>query len=109
MTALLAAVLATAEQLGVRDDLYRQWASDDADFATRAEQRVRQASAKAWRFVGEMEEIAATFRDAGLPGEFHAAAAEVYRRLSPFKMAQEIAAFEEVLAALREMPAPAGR
>ena len=30
--------------------------------------------------VGEMEEIAATFADAGLPDGFHRAAAEVYRR-----------------------------
>lgn len=32
-----------------------------------------------------MEEIAATFRDAGLPDGFHGAAAEVFRRLTPFK------------------------
>lgn len=99
-TALLAAVVATAERLGVRDNLYRQWDSDDADSATRAEQRVRQAGAKAWRFVGEMDEISATFHGAGLPGEFHAAAAEIYRRLAPFKVAQGTAPFEEVLAAL---------
>jgi enhancing lycopene biosynthesis protein 2 len=32
-----------------------------------------------------MDEIAATFRDAGLPSGFHAASAEVYRRLAGFK------------------------
>ena len=40
---------------------------------------------KAWRFVGEMEEIAATFAAAGLPDGFHLAAAEVWRRLSSYK------------------------
>ncbi len=101
-TALLAAVVATAERLGVRDNLYRQWDSDDADSAKRAEQRVRQAGAKAWRFVGEMDEISATFRSAGLPGEFHAVAAEIYRRLAPFKMGHGSAPFGDLLAALRD-------
>jgi hypothetical protein len=32
-----------------------------------------------------MEEIAATFRDAGLPSGFHDAAANVFRRLAGFK------------------------
>jgi hypothetical protein len=32
-----------------------------------------------------MEEIAATFEAAGLPGGFHLAAAELYRRLADFK------------------------
>lgn len=108
-TALLAAILATAEQLGVRDDLYRQWVRDDTDFAKQTEQRVRQAGAKAWRFIGEMEEIAATFRDAGLPGEFHIAAATVYRRLATLKAAQGDPAFEDVLTALQEMGSPLGQ
>jgi len=106
-TALLAAVVATAERLGVRDNLYRQWDSDDAGSAKRAEQRVRQAGAKAWRFVGEMDEISATFRDTGLPAEFHVAAAEIYRRLAPFKVAQGTTPFVDVLAALRDGDASA--
>ena len=101
-TALLAAVVATADQLRVREDLYQQWDREDAGSVNRAEHRVRQAGAKAWRFVGEMDEIAATFRSAGLPGEFHVAAAEIYRRLAPFKNAQGVRPFEEVLAALRD-------
>ena len=32
-----------------------------------------------------MDEIAATFRDAGLPSGFHDAAADVFRRLAGFK------------------------
>ena len=32
-----------------------------------------------------MEEISATFQQAGVPGGFHAAAAEVYGRLAGFK------------------------
>ena len=41
---------------------------------------VRSATAKGWRWVAEMEEIAATFAAAGQPDGFHRAAAEIYRR-----------------------------
>jgi 3-hydroxyisobutyrate dehydrogenase-like beta-hydroxyacid dehydrogenase len=101
-TALLCAILATAERLGVREELYQQWAHDDAGFSEQVSQRVRGATAKAWRFVGEMEEIAATFGDAGMPGDFHAAAAIVYRRLARFKDASAAPALEDVLGALLE-------
>ena len=40
----------------------------------------RSAQAKGWRWVGEMEEIAAAFAAAGAPDGFHRAAAEVFRR-----------------------------
>jgi 3-hydroxyisobutyrate dehydrogenase-like beta-hydroxyacid dehydrogenase len=99
-TALLTAILATAEELGVRADLARHWQRDDPQFAEQVEQRVRQVTAKAWRFAGEMEEIAGTFRSAGMPGEFHAAAANVYRRLADFKAARSTPELEDVLAAL---------
>jgi hypothetical protein len=47
-----------------------------------------------------MEEIAATFESAGLPGGFHAAAADLYRRMADFKDAPASPPLEEVLAAL---------
>jgi 3-hydroxyisobutyrate dehydrogenase-like beta-hydroxyacid dehydrogenase len=99
-TALLCAILATAERLGVREALEQQWTHDDAGFAQDTTKRVRQVTAKAWRFAGEMDEIAATFRDAGMPGDFHAAAAIVYRRLAEFKDAPATPALEDVLGAL---------
>ena len=99
-TALLCAVVAAAEQLGVREDLNRQWTHDDPRFPDQTAGRVRRVTAKAWRFAGEMDEIAATFRSAGLPGEFHAAAATLYRRLAGFKDATATPSLEEVLAAL---------
>lgn len=98
-TALLCAVLAAAEGLGVRPALMRLWASD-GELAAQAPQRARSVTAKAWRFTGEMDEIAATFRSVGLPGEFHAAAGEIYRRLADFKDAEALPALEAVLAAL---------
>ncbi|MCK7519679.1 MAG: DUF1932 domain-containing protein [Ignavibacteriales bacterium] len=42
-------------------------------------------TAKAWRFEGEMHEIASTFEGAGLPDGFHEAAAEIYHRMAGFK------------------------
>lgn len=100
-TALLAAVVATADQLDVSEKLYQQWAREEADAAKRNVQRVRGVTAKAWRFAGEMEEIAATFRAAGLPDGFHQAAADLYRRIAHFKDAAATPALEEVLAALQ--------
>lgn len=102
-TALLSAILATAESLGVREALFEQWNREGGDFAGQTVQRVRRVTAKAWRFEGEMQEIAATFRDAGLPGEFHEGAAEVYRRLAQFKGAEAVPSLEAVLAALLQM------
>src|SRR6266487_3735599 len=99
-TALLCAILATAENLGVREALEQQWEHDGQGFAEQVSQRVRRVTAKAWRFAGEMEEIATTFRDAGMPGEFHAAAAIIYRRLAQFKDSQTTPSLEEVLGAL---------
>jgi 3-hydroxyisobutyrate dehydrogenase-like beta-hydroxyacid dehydrogenase len=99
-TALLGAILATAESFGVRPELERQWSRDGSDFAEKTAQRVRGVTAKAWRFAGEMEEIAATFGAAGLPGEFHLAAAELYRRIAHFKDAPSTPELEEVLSSL---------
>ena len=55
---------------------------------------------KAWRFVGEMEEIAATFSAAGLPAGFHEACAAVYGRLDRYKDAPAPPTFAEVAEAL---------
>jgi 3-hydroxyisobutyrate dehydrogenase-like beta-hydroxyacid dehydrogenase len=99
-TALLCAILATAERLRVREALEQQWAHEDAAFAEQVSKRVRGVTAKAWRFAGEMEEIAMTFRDAGMPGDFHAAAATIYHRLAHFKDTETTPMLEDVLAAL---------
>ena len=99
-SALLAATLGAAEALGVREELAQQWTRSGRDMAEEAPRSARNVTGKAWRFVGEMEEISATFAGAGLPGDFHQGAAEVYRRLSAFKDAPQTPALDEVLAAL---------
>ncbi|MFA9402161.1 MAG: DUF1932 domain-containing protein [Anaerolineales bacterium] len=99
-TALLCAILAAAEELGVRTELQRQWSRNESDFADQAAARVRRATVKAWRFTGEMDEIAATFAGAGVPAGFHEAAGEIFRRLAHFKAEPEQPSLAEVLEAL---------
>ena len=99
-TALLCAVLATAEELNVRGALETQWARGGSNFKDQAHARVRGVTAKAWRFSGEMEEIAATFGTAGIPDGFHEAAGKIYRRISHFKGAESLPPLAEVLSAL---------
>ena len=99
-SALLAAILATAEALSVREDLYAHWNMEQANFSEQTNTRVARVTAKAWRFEGEMREIATTFREAGLPGEFHEAAAEIYGRLAGFKGSTNLPPFHEVIDSL---------
>jgi len=82
--ALLAAVMGTADRLGVLDELRREWARPGRVGGPN-EAHLLRAAPKAWRWSAEMYEIAATLEAAGMPPEFHRAAAEVYERLREFK------------------------
>ena len=99
-TALLSAILALAESLAVRDELYQQWEMDEESFSEQVNRRVTRVTAKAWRFEGEMKEIASTFRDAHLPDGFHLAAAEIYRRMADFKDGRENPSVEDIIKTL---------
>ena len=99
-TALLAAIVAASETLGIREELYQQWDMDNPGFSEQVNQRVTRVTAKAWRFEGEMKEIAETFREAGLPGEFHEAAAQIYHRMSGFKDSTATPSLPDILAKL---------
>jgi 3-hydroxyisobutyrate dehydrogenase-like beta-hydroxyacid dehydrogenase len=103
-TALLTTILALAETSGVRQELEIQWERDEPGSSEQAERRARRVTAKAWRFAGEMDEIASTFESAGLPGGFHRAAGEIYRRLEHFKDTEELPELEAVLKALMSGP-----
>jgi 3-hydroxyisobutyrate dehydrogenase-like beta-hydroxyacid dehydrogenase len=100
--ALLAAIIATAENLGVREALFEQWKHDDAALPAQVEKRIQANAPKAWRFVGEMEEISRTFREAGAPGDFHTGAADIYARLAKFKDARTPPTLQDILLALTE-------
>ena len=99
-TALLSAIYGVAENLGVRAELEREWGMRSAEAVGQRRDQVRGVTAKAWRFAGEMQEIAATFELAGLPPGFFEAAYEVYTRMAGFKDAEDVPELEAVLAAL---------
>jgi 3-hydroxyisobutyrate dehydrogenase-like beta-hydroxyacid dehydrogenase len=99
-TALLAAIRALAEHEGVEAALLAEWRLSQPDLEKRSEVVTAQAR-KAWRWIGEMEEIAASFEAAGLPGGFHLAAAELYRGLAAFKDGAKPPALAEVTKAIR--------
>lgn len=83
--ALVLAIRALAAREGVDQALLQEWAISQPDLERRSIQAAGVAVPKAWRYVGEMKEIAATFAVAGLPSGFHTAAANLYERLTPFK------------------------
>ena len=103
-TALLAAILSTAENFDVRNELEEQWTKYDLEFVEQAHNRTKRVTAKAWRFAGEMDEIAATFAEAGQPSGFHEAAGEIYRSIASFKTAEETPELEDVLGKLLNNP-----
>jgi 3-hydroxyisobutyrate dehydrogenase-like beta-hydroxyacid dehydrogenase len=78
--ALLLTARALARAEGVEQTLLDEWAQSQPSLADRSAGAARAASAKGWRWVAEMEEIAASMAAAGLPDGFHQAAAEVFRR-----------------------------
>jgi 3-hydroxyisobutyrate dehydrogenase-like beta-hydroxyacid dehydrogenase len=82
-TALLGVIRALANFEGVDDALMREWRDSMPGVAEQSEHIVQRAW-KAWRWSGEMEEIAASFDAAGLPSGF-LANAEIYRRLADLK------------------------
>ncbi len=98
--ALLLSVRAAARAHGVEDGLLREWAISQPGLEKRSVRAAATAAPKAWRFAGEMEEIADTLAAAGLSEGFHRAAAEAYRRLAGFRCEPEGVSVEDVVAAL---------
>ena len=81
-SALLLAARALARAGGVERTLLAEWALSQPALAERSEGAAAAAAAKGWRWVAEMEEIAASMTSAGLPAGFHQAAADIYDRAS---------------------------
>ena len=99
--ALLLAVRALARAEGVEDTLLAEWALSQPSLPDRSRGSARSATLKGWRWVAEMEEISATLAAAGLPGGFHQAAAEIFRRTPRASAASpDDQSIEAVLAAL---------
>lgn len=87
--ALLLSIRALAEAEGVTDALISEWEVSMPHLIGQSEGTAAAIAPKAWRFAGEMHEIADTFEVAGLPDGFHRAAAEVYERLADLRTAAD--------------------
>ena len=79
LTALCTELVVAAEALGVRDALFDEYRTSQAAMLQRMEGGLPGMPPKSRRWVGEMEEIAATMASVGLTPKFHEAAAEMYR------------------------------
>lgn len=79
--ALHAAVLTSAEALGLSDELRSELAYSQGQKLIAMEQ-VRRVPAKAFRWIAEMEEIARTFGSVGVTPDIHSGAAEVFRMIA---------------------------
>jgi 3-hydroxyisobutyrate dehydrogenase-like beta-hydroxyacid dehydrogenase len=99
-SALLLAIRAAAGAYGVEEALAEEWARTQPGLAARS-QAAAGTARKAWRFEGEMDQIAGCFAEAGLPDGFARAAAEVYRRLAAFKDLEDDPPLDQVLERVR--------
>ena len=107
--ALLLSIVALATSEGVAEALMAEWKRSQPELPKRAENAARGSSRKAWRWIAEMEENAATLGAAGLPEGFHQAAADIYARLAPYKDAGVAPTLEEVAKTLLAGESRGGR
>jgi hypothetical protein len=80
--------------------LLAEWERSQPGLADRSEAAAGTAR-KAWRFAGEMDQIAACLAEAGLPDGFVHSAAQLYRRLAIFKEVEGNPSLDEVLGRVR--------
>ena len=99
-SALLMAVRALAIREGVDGTLRAEWERSQPGLGARSESAVAGNAKKAWRFVGEMEEIAPDVRRRRAAPGFHEACAAIYERLGPYKDTPTPPPMAEVAAAL---------
>jgi hypothetical protein len=89
----------------VAEPLRTEWTRSIPDLNRRLETTAKRNAGKAWRFEGEMHEIAETFTVNGLPSDFHRAAAETYALLSRYKDAEDPPALDDVLKTMLKIEA----
>ncbi len=89
-SALLLAVRALARAEGVERTLLAEWAMSQPKLADQSDGAAMSAALKGWRWIGEMEEIAASMAGAGLPTGFHESAADVYDRTAHVTPSQPV-------------------
>ena len=88
VSALQTAALVAAHRLGLSSELEEEMSSSQANVLAQM-QSVIGLPGKAFRWVGEMEEIAATFESVGVTGNFHHGAAEIFRMVADSPLGDE--------------------
>ena len=76
--ALVAGALITAKKNNVYDELMDELKYSDEYFRLVAKNQIPGIKHKAYRWIGEMNEISLTFKESGLTGGFHSEAEKVY-------------------------------
>jgi L-threonate 2-dehydrogenase len=79
LTALATELLVAAKAMGLEEALRAEHSHGQQDLLRHFQRSVPTMPPKAYRWVGEMEEIAATFEHLGLTPLIHQGAAEIYR------------------------------
>ncbi len=87
--ALRVAMLAAADSLGLYDELLEELGQSQGGTLSQMESGIPGLPANAGRWIGEMEEIAETFEQAGVTPRFHQGAAEMFRLLAATPFADE--------------------
>jgi len=112
LTALLTESMVTAGTLGVTEAFLAELADSQPQFLAGASRGLPGMVPKAYRWIAEMEEIAATFEEAGLTPRMLLGAADVYRLVEEARTAAAGGALDSldaVVAAVRLVSAPAPR
>ena len=86
LTALCTNLLVAAEALGIREALFDEWGISQEAMLKRV-QGLPSMPPKSRRWVGEMEEIAATMASVGMSPKFHEGAADIYRFVGASELA----------------------
>ena len=86
---LYTAVLMAAEAMGLSDELRDEFLYSQKDTYARMQANVSRLPADSGRWIGEMEEIAASFAAVGVTPNFHLGAAQVFTLLAGTPLAQE--------------------
>ena len=104
--ALLLAVRSLAKASSVEAALLAEWRRSIPGLEARSNGSISAAAPKAWRWIGEMAEIARAFEEQNLPGGFHHAAEAIFTSIASFKDAPASPDPADVIAALRRFDQP---
>ena len=88
-SALSLALLTAAEAMGLSEELKDEFLNSQSDAYRKMNTSLPSLPVKAGRWVGEMKEIANSFEQVGVTGNFHRGAAEIFDLLNKTPFARE--------------------